>query len=79
MNLEIKLVLNKDEALVLSEFLARIGEKEDLYDKVFEDKAEQQVLWSLEGQLEKILVEPLYPNYSEIIASARNKIRFPED
>lgn len=77
--LEIKLVLNKDEALVFFEFLSRIGEKEDMYDKLFEDKAEQQVLWCLEGQLEKTLVEPFYPNYSEIIESARNKIRYPED
>ena len=41
----------------------------------FEDIAEQYVLWSIECQLEKELVEPHTDNYSELIKQARNTVR----
>jgi hypothetical protein len=40
-----------------------------------EDPAEQQVLWQLEGQLERILREPLGPDYQAVIAAARKEVR----
>lgn len=67
-----KLELTQDEALVIFEWLARLDEKDAL---PCEDPAEQQVLWSLHGQLEKVLVEPLRPNYRELVEEARARIR----
>jgi hypothetical protein len=62
--------------LVLFEFLSRFNQTDHL--NVFEDQAEQKVLWALEGQLEKQLVEPFRPDYKDIINEARNKIRDEE-
>ncbi len=76
--MEISLVLNKDEALILFEFLSRTCETEKFDDILFDDKAEKQVLWNLEGQLQKILVEPFSPDYSEILKAARDKMRYDD-
>lgn len=73
---EIIIKLDIDEALVLYEFLSRINKKE--LKEIFEDQAELKTLWILEGQLEKQLVEPFKPEYTEIIRDARNKIRDEE-
>ena len=72
----LKVELTKDEALVTFEFLSRFNEFER--NGVFEDQAEQKVLWLIEGQLEKQLVEPFMPNYKDIINNARNDIRDEE-
>jgi hypothetical protein len=36
--------------------------------------AEQQVLWSIEAQLERVLSEPLAPNYRELLDEARRRV-----
>lgn len=72
----INLTLTKDEALVLFEFLTRFNQTE--HPNIFEDQAEQKTLWILEGQLEKQLVDPFRPDYTEIIDEARDKIRDEE-
>ena len=61
---KISIELTKDETLVLFEFLARFNETE--HPDIFEDQAEQKVLWIIEGQLEKQLVEPFRPDYKKI-------------
>lgn len=63
--------LTSDQALVLFEFLARFDQDERL---VIEDPAEERVLSSLTGQLEKALVEPLDPAYRELLAAARARV-----
>lgn len=63
--------LTKDEALVLYDYIYRISENEEL----FEDIAEQQVLWSIEAQFDKELLEPLMPEYKAIINRARENVR----
>ena len=74
MNKEIvNIKLMKDEALVLFEFLVRFNEKK--YEKVFENQAEQRVLWNIEASLERLLAEPFSTDYSEIIKKARETIR----
>ena len=69
---EIALRLSRAEALVLFEMLARLDSEQSV---PFADPAEQQVLWRIEGQLEKALVEPLEPNYHELVAEARRAVR----
>ena len=67
MNIE----LTKDEAIVLYELLYRISEKDEYY----EDIAEQYVLWKIEAQLDKLLVEPIMANYSELLKKSRDTVR----
>lgn len=69
---KMKIEISKDEALVLYDFLYRANQNELI---VFEDQAEQRVLWNLEAALEKQLVEPAFPNYLELVQEARNKVR----
>lgn len=66
-----KIELNKDEILVLYDFLYRISENK----KYFEDIAEQKVLWNIEAQLDKELVEPFMSDYEEQIEKARENVR----
>lgn len=68
----VRLELTRAEALVLFEWLARLNASESL---PFEDPAEQQVIWKPEGKLERTLVEPLAPNYRQLLAEARRKVR----
>jgi hypothetical protein len=44
----------------------------------FADKAEERVLWTLEGILEKQLVEILSPDYKALLQAARQVVRDPE-
>ncbi len=75
-NEEINIKLTKDEALVLFEFLARFNQTDNT--DIFEDQAEQRVLWDIECILEKQLTELFRPDYLDIIKKARNKIRDEE-
>ena len=65
------LELTGDQALVLFEWLARLDERDAF---PHEHVAEKHVLWQLCSQLERTLVEPLLPNYKELVAQARSRI-----
>lgn len=67
-----KIELTNDQALVLFEWLARLDEQEAL---PVVDPAEEQVLWSLHGQLEKALSEPFRSNYRELVEQARERVK----
>ena len=41
----------------------------------FQDLAERDVLWTLEGKLEKLLPELLAPDYKQRVAAARDAVR----
>ena len=72
-NPKLSIELSKNEALVFFEFLTRFNQKD--WPEIFEDQAEQRVLWDIEAILEKELVEPFKPDYEEIIKQARETIR----
>lgn len=67
----VNLTLSHDEALVFFEWLARLDEGETSHCY---DSAEQHVMWILQAQLEKLLVEPFQENYHDVIESARRRI-----
>jgi len=69
---DVSLMLTRAEALVLFEMLARNESDEVL---AINEPAEQQVLWKLEGQLERTLTEPLQPDYEALLAEARRSVR----
>ena len=68
---DVRLPLTQDEALVLFEWLANFNKRE--YE--FEDQAEQRVLWDLEAMLESELVAPFSPDYRDLVAAARERVR----
>ena len=70
-----KIKLSQDEALILSDLLQKISKDET----IFPDIADRQVLWCIECQLEKVLVEPFMANYSELVEEAKNRIRYSDD
>ncbi|MBE6875727.1 MAG: hypothetical protein E7496_03230 [Ruminococcus sp.] len=63
--------ITREEAVVLSELLYRISEKNQYY----EDISEQYVLWKIEAQLDKLLTEPMMENYSDILKASRDAVR----
>jgi hypothetical protein len=67
----IQLELTDDEALVLFEWLYLLIEGPQL-DKAH--LAEKQVLWKLEGELERQLVAPLQPDYDVQLKRARDRL-----
>jgi hypothetical protein len=66
------ITLSQAEALVLFEFLSRYSRTNTL-DIV--DQAERRVLWDVCSQLERVLVEPLAPDYGERVEQARYQVR----
>ena len=72
-NPKLSIELSRNEALVFFEFLTRFNKKD--LPEIFEDQAEQRVLWDIEAILQKVLVEPFNPDYHEIIKKARETIR----
>jgi hypothetical protein len=66
--MEINLKLNKEEALVLFEFLAKTNEN------LFSNHAEQKVLEIMECKLEKELEDIFSKDYKMILENAYKKI-----
>lgn len=67
----ITLSLNRKQALVLSEWLQNLDEKENTE---YAHPAEERVVWHLQAQLEKLLTEPFAANYKSLLATARNDV-----
>jgi hypothetical protein len=65
------LELSPDEALVLIEWM---GREDDIHGYPTCDKILRQVLWRLEGQLEKQLTAVLSPDYHEQLKQARARL-----
>ena len=68
----VKLSLTKDEAIVFFEFTSRFSSENKLS---IEDKSEERVLWNIQSDLEKVLIESFQENYTEILLEARNNVR----
>jgi len=68
----VRIELSPDEAPVLFEFLARFGESDRLE---IADRAEVDSLRRLERALGSRLVEILEPNYDDLLARARERLR----
>ena len=68
---DVTMTLSHDEALVFLGWLAREDDRNAI---VVEHPAEQTVLWRLEAQLERQLVDPFAPDYDRLVAAARDRI-----
>lgn len=63
-----KIELTKEEALILQDWLYKSK-------KHFNNDTVKGVFWNIECQIEKELAEPLYPNYREILANAKETVK----
>lgn len=75
-NKNVSLKLSSNEALVLLEWLTKLNQKEDA--SLFEDQAEERILFDLESSLEKVVSETFEGNYLENLSRARQEIRDKE-
>lgn len=73
---KVTLELSHEEALVLQVFLSRFNAQE--HEALFEDQAEQRVLWDVECMLDQQVVMPRY-DFDNVIAEAREKVRDKTD
>ncbi len=63
----------ENEALVIYDWLARFNAEER--SELFQDQAEERVLFDLEAMLTGKLVAIVDPNYSKLLDIARSDIR----
>lgn len=75
-NKGVPLNLSNDEALVLLEWLSKFNEEE--HPLLFQDQAEQRVLFDLEAELEKVVSGTFEEDYRDILSKARSRIRDEE-
>ena len=72
-NKNVSLSLSDDEALVLFEWLSKFNVEE--HPSLFQDQAEQRVLWDLEAVLEEVISVTFDKDYINILSKARENIR----
>lgn len=65
------ITLDDDVALVLFELLASERIKTHIPDL---EAPERSALWALEGHLEKALIQPLSPEYGNLLKNARESL-----
>jgi len=70
---KVSIELSNEEALVLLNWLFRFNEGDN--PSLFEDQAEERVLWDLEASLEKITSATFEKDYAKILEKAREKVR----
>jgi hypothetical protein len=75
-NMGIEVKFSAEEAIVLLEWLHNFNEMER--PDLFQDKAEERILFDLEAELEKTVSATFDNNYQEILLKARQKIRDEE-
>ena len=68
---DITLTLSSDEALVLSGFFVRFEQTDDFG---LRHNAEYLAFSRISARLDKILVEPLQPEYAELLEAARQRV-----
>lgn len=75
-NKNIAITFSEEEALVLLEWLHNFNEEE--HPTLFQDQAEERILFDLEAELERVVSATFDNNYQEILSKARQKIRDEE-
>lgn len=75
-NRNISVMFSEDEALVLLEWLHNLNEEER--SALFQDQAEERILFDFEAELEKIVSVTFGADYQEILLKARERIRDSE-
>jgi hypothetical protein len=70
-----RLEMTRSRALVLGDWLWRMGQSDDLAPLLAEDGSEQSALWSLEVWLElPLFSENSDKNYSDLVKTARSRV-----
>jgi hypothetical protein len=71
MSENITVTFSRDEALVLFEFFARFDDSDDF---TLRHNAEYLAFTRMSAQIEKALVEPFRPEYTELLRAARDRV-----
>ncbi len=69
----IELRFTMEEALVFFDWVSKVNSIDQ--PKIFEDQAENRILWDIESCLERVLSDTFDENYLEILKKARLKLR----
>ncbi|MEJ7739894.1 MAG: hypothetical protein WKF97_20905 [Chitinophagaceae bacterium] len=69
----VSIKLNNDEALVLLEWLQSFNIEG--HSALFQDQAEERILFNLEAELEKVVSETFKEDYQTMLLKARQSIR----
>jgi hypothetical protein len=69
---DVTISLTGDEALILFDLLQRWEHDEQV--EAPQHEAEQVALWNLSALLERELLEPLDPRYTELVSEARARL-----
>lgn len=69
----IRVGFSEEEAIVLLEWLSHFNEQK--HESLFQDQAEERVLFDLEAKLEKLVTATFEESYKEILSEARQRIR----
>ena len=72
-NDNIPLVLNRSVALVLSDLIYRMENKENKIHSVLDD-SERHALLQLGAKLDPLLTEPMMENYNELLNEAKQEL-----
>lgn len=75
-NRNITITFSEDESVVLLEWLHNFNEKER--PTLFQDQAEERILFDLEAELERVVSDTFENNYQEVLSKARQNIRDEE-
>ncbi len=70
---DVLIKFSNSEAIVLLEWLTKLNENENA--SLFQDQAEERIVFDLEALLEKVISETFEGNYNEILYEARQKVR----
>ena len=68
----VTITLSPDEALVLFEFFSRFCDDRD--DFTMQHTAEYLAFMRVSAQLDKALIEPFQPQYTELLQAARDRL-----
>lgn len=72
-NKNISIAISEEEALVLLDWLNRFNEAE--HPTLFQDQAEERVLFDLEAELERVVTGTFSADYKSLLTKAREQIR----
>lgn len=72
-NGEVIIKFSDEEALVLLEWLHNMNEQE--HKSLFQDQAEERILFDLEAALEEVILVTFEGNYIDTLSKARTRVR----
>lgn len=74
---DVQIQLSRDEALVLGDWLYRLGKRSD-FNEIVPEPSDRTVIWALEAILESSSVDIFAPDYADRLKAARRRLAPPD-